>query len=123
MKKIALIITLVATFATAQIITIIDNGVKRKISVDTPTSGVTARAVDSIQEKKEIIVAFKDGADINDFANKYNLELKTKSVNKYYIFKNNSSLSDSELIAKVLEEDAKIISTIRPNWGFGFMAR
>jgi len=123
MKKIALTITLLATFASAEIITVIDNGVKRKISIDTPTNGIKARMIDSVQEKKEIIVAFKKGADINEFAKKYNLELKSKLAKKYYIFKNNSSLSDTELIAKILQKDIKTVSTIRPNWGFGFMAR
>ena len=123
MKKIALTITLLATFASAEIITVIDNGVKRKISIDTPTNGIKARMINSVQKKKEIIVAFKKGADINEFAKKYNLELKSKLAKKYYIFKNNSSLSDTELIAKILQKDIKTVSTIRPNWGFGFMAR
>jgi predicted RND superfamily exporter protein len=122
MKRVALLALIVASFASAKIITVVDNGVKRKISIDTP-SQINARMVGSTTaQKKEIIVAFKKEANRDAFAKKYNLSLKTVLAKKYYIYKNNSNLSDSDLIAKIIQTEKKIL-TIRPNWGFGFKAR
>ena len=122
MKKLILI-ALSSIFATAQIVTVIDNGVKRKIYLP-DSNGIKARMVgNELQtEKKELIVAFKKGANRSEFEKKYNLKLKTVLAKKYYIYKNNSNLSDSQLIAKIVSNETKI-KTIRPNWGFGFEAR
>ena len=119
MKKIVLI-ALLSLFANAQIVTVIDNGVKRKIYL--PNNDIKARMVDKNIDKKELIIAFKDNANIQEFAKKYSLKLKTVLAKKYYIFKNNSNLKDIDLISKIVSSE-DIIKTIRPNWGFGFVAR
>jgi len=120
MKKL-LLITILSIFANSQIITVIDGGVKRKIYLPDNNSSIKARMVEKNVNKKELIVAFKKGADIKTFAKKYNLQLKTTLAKKYYIFINNSNLDDSALINKIIANE-KYIKTIRPNWGFGFKA-
>jgi hypothetical protein len=122
MKRVALLALIVASFASAKIITVVDNGVKRKIAIETSSSYIKARGTVATTQKKEIIVAFKKEANRDAFAKKYNLSLKTVLAKKYYIYKNNSNLSDSDLIAKIIQTEKKIL-TIRPNWGFGFKAR
>ena len=124
MKRGLILIALIATFATSQIITIIDNGVKRKISIPDSTNSFNARVVDGSYSSrtKELIIAFKNSnIDINSFAKKYNLELKKRLIKNYYIFINNSNLSNSSLILKIYNEQKEAIKTIRPNYGFGNM--
>jgi len=122
MKK--LLLTTLITFVglNAQIVTIVDKGVERKIYIPDDNSTIIARSTDTEQPKKELIIAFKNSIDINKFASKYNLELKTDISKKYYIFKNKSNLDVASLIAKIILNE-KDIQTIRPNWGFGFKAR
>lgn len=119
MKKLALIL-LMATASYAEVVTIIDNGVERKINISTVNSGVKARMVSRKKESHNLIVAFKKGSKVNlsDFAQKYNLKLKKKLVIGYYIFLNESSMTDIELIEKISKENRAIVKTIRPNWGF-----
>jgi len=119
--KYLLIIALLNTLVFGKIITIIDNGVKRKISIPTPT--FQARALGDKKEKKELIIAFNKKINILEFAKKYNLELKRKIGKKYYIFKNTSSQKDIELMQTIMSQEKNLIKTIRPNWGFGFKAR
>ncbi|HGZ70015.1 MAG TPA: hypothetical protein ENL00_03260 [Nitratifractor sp.] len=123
MNKLASIVLLIASVASAQIITIIDNGVERKISLPSAPNGVNARAIQT--EQKSIMVAFKKGAavDIAAFSSQYNLVLTKKLSIGYYIFKNKSSLSDITLISLIQKENRARLKTIRPNWGFNNMPR
>jgi len=119
MKKLALIL-LMATMSYAEVATIIDNGVERKINLPTVSSNLQARMV--IGKRKEapgIVVSFKKDAKVNiaQFAKKYNLKLKKKLIIGYYIFANKSSLPDVKLIYKISQESKNIIKTVRPNWG------
>lgn len=118
MKRVIAIALLLASFTEAKVITIIDNGVERKISIPTAPDGVSARMVEKRQ--KSIIVAFKKGVnmDIAAFSAKYNIILHKKLSIGYYIFQNRSSFSDIELISKIQKENRNRIKTVRPNWGF-----
>jgi len=120
MKSI-LLLTIITLFANAQLLTVIDNGVKREIYLP-DSSSIEARGVDNNIAKQELIIAFKKDTNIKDFANRYNLEIKTVIAKKYFIFKNNSKLKDADLISKIISSES-CIKTIRPNWGFGFIAR
>jgi len=117
MKKI-IIALLLASFAEAKVITIIDNGIERKIALPSIPNGISARMIE--QNKKSIILAFKKGVtiDIDAFSKKYNLQLKKRLSIGYYIFQNKSSLTDLELISTIQKENKNRIKTIRPNWGF-----
>ena len=118
MKKIVLI-SILSIFINAQIVTVIDNGVERKIYLPEPKSKVHARMIGKKSPNSPgIIIAFKKKVDIDKFAKKYNLKLKRKVINKYYIFANMSTLPDVKLIAKIAKENNTTIKTIRPNWGF-----
>ena len=120
MKKI-LLTALIALVANAQNLTIIDNGVKRVISMPTQkVPAFQARAVGSVKrDGPGFIIAFKKGAnvDIKAFMKKYNLKLKKRLVIGYYIFVNQSTLPDVKVMYKIMQENKKIIKTIRPNWG------
>jgi Mor family transcriptional regulator len=121
MKRI-LTVAILTMVANSQIITIMDNGIKRKIYLPDNKTDILARSTNSNHPKKELIIAFKKGVNIEEFAKKYNLKLKTTVVKKYYIFKNRSNLDAGSLIAKIVVNESNI-KTIRPNWGFGFKAR
>ncbi len=121
MKKILISLSVLATVTYAQIVTIIDNGIERKIFLDTNKN--SAR---SIIKNSSIIISFKkDNINLDKFAKKYNLKLKkvisTKS--KYYIFINKSKYKDIKLIKLISKENKNIIKTIRPNWGLGMIPR
>jgi len=118
MKKI-LLLALIATFSFGKVVTIVDNGVERKISI--PSSNIKARYISS--EPTTIIVAFKGSVDIDRFEKKYRVKLKKSLSAGYYIFINNSKYSDIELISIISKESKTIIKTVRPNWGFGMIAR
>ena len=119
MKKLIILI-LASLFLEAKLVTIIDNGVKRVIELPDKSNLNKAIALSVDKKNKEIILAFKKGAkaDIKSFEKKYNLKLKKHMLSGYYIFINNSNLSDIELIYKISKENSNIIKTIRPNWGF-----
>jgi len=120
MKKI-LLITLITLFANGENITILDNGVKRVISMPTPkTPTFQARAVGIKKDGPGFIVAFKKGTkiDIDKFMKKYNLKLKKRLIIGYYIFINKSTLPDVKVMNKIMKENNITIKTIRPNWGF-----
>jgi len=119
MKKLTILI-LASLFLQAKLVTIIDNGIKRVIELPDKDNLNTPRGVDTSLYKKEIILAFKKDkkVDIKSFEKKYNLKLKKHLLSGYYIFINNSNLSDIELIYKISKENSNIIKTIRPNWGF-----
>ncbi len=122
MKKI-LITALVATAAFSQNLTVIDNGVKRVISIPSAPKAPTfqVRAVEGIKKDGPgFIVAFKKGVkvDIDNFAKKYNLKLKKKLIAGYYIFVNKSTLPDVKVMYNIMQENRDILKTVRPNWGF-----
>jgi len=119
MRKLVLIAFL-ATFGFSQIITVVDKGVVRKIYIKDNKSFL-ARGMQQ-NNFSQIIVAFKDASKIKEFAKKYKLSLKKRLKTGYFIFINNSNLSDSELILKIIKEQKDIIKTIRPNYGFGNIA-
>jgi len=122
MKNLALTLALLITLGTSKIITIIDNGVERKINIEVNTSIVKTRSVNS--KSKGIIIAFKNSqVNVLEFSKKYKIKLKKRLKIGYYIFENNSLNSDIELISKILKENKKLIKTIRPNWGFGMGIR
>jgi len=122
MKKLLILSILVTSFSFSQIITIIDKGVERKISV--PDINVKARYISDTSDNRGIIVLFKSSSvDIKKFSNEYNLKLKKRLSIGYYIFKNESNLNDIELISKITKEEKNIIKTIRPNWALGMMPR
>jgi len=117
-----LIVALISAFSFGKIITIVDNGIKRKIAI--PDNTISARATNSsLETKKELIISFAKEVDIKNFSKTYKLELKKKIGSKYYIFQNNSTLDDVSLMQKIIEDNSTLIKTIRPNWGFGFQAR
>ena len=119
MKKLALILLMI-TASYAEVVTIIDNGIERKINLATVNSNVQARmAVSTRKDAPGIVVAFKKDAkvDIVQFTKKYNLKLKKKLIIGYYIFSNKSSMPDIKLIYKISQESKDIIKTVRPNWG------
>ena len=118
MKRVIAISLLLASFIEAKVITIIDNGVERKIAIPAAPNGISARVIENRQ--KSIIIAFKKGThvDLAAFSRKYSIELQKKLSIGYYIFQNESSLSDLELISTIQKENKSQIKTIRPNWGF-----
>ena len=118
MKKIAAVTLLLASFIEAKIITIIDNGIERKIAIPSTSNGISARMIET--QKKSIIIAFKKGVniDLEAFSRKYKIKLEKKLSIGYYIFQNKSTLSDIELVSTIQKENKNRIKTIRPNWGF-----
>jgi len=124
MKKL-LVVVLLSVISYAKIVTIVDNGVKRKIFLP-DSKNFQARVVGKTSANQPgIIVAFKKGStvDVKAFESKYNLKLKKKLVAGYYIFNNFSTLTDIKLVNKIANESKDIIKTIRPNWGFNNKAR
>jgi len=124
MKKL-LVVVLLSVISYAKIVTIVDNGVKRKIFLP-DSKNFQARVVGKTSTNQPgIIVAFKKGStvDVKAFESKYNLKLKKKLVAGYYIFNNFSTLTDIKLVNKIANESKDIIKTIRPNWGFNNKAR
>jgi len=124
MKKL-LVVVLLSVISYAKIVTIVDNGVKRKIFLP-DSKNFQARVVGKTSANQPgIIVAFKKGStvDVKAFESKYNLKLKKKLVAGYYIFNNFSTLTDIKLVNKIANESKDIIKTIRPNWGFSNKAR
>ena len=115
MKKLLIIAVLVA-LSSAKVITVIDNGIERKVDINT-TLKQKARMVNG--QGSDIIVAFKKGAkvDIANFEKKYNLKLKKRLIAGYYIFSNNSKLTDLEVISDIINRSKSIIKTVRQNWG------
>lgn len=71
-----------------------------------------------LTSKDGLILKFSTNAvAIEAFEKEFNLEFIKKLQIGYYIFENQSTLSDLKLIDKILESDsASSIQTIRPNW-------
>ena len=68
--------------------------------------------VDSSKSNNGFIIDFKKGANIDKFALKYHLKLKTKMQIGLYIFDNNSNKSDLELLKEILKNNKDIIKSI-----------
>ena len=88
------------TFANNKTITIIDNKVKRVVSVD------------NSRTNNGFIIDFKKGIAIDKFALKYHLKLKKKMQIGLYIFNNNSNKSDLVLLKEILKNDKENIKSI-----------
>ena len=106
-----------------------DGGVLRTMLVEKKRPKLEARSIssnskqkpaklDKLNSKVGIIVSFKDKTtDIDTFASRYNIKLKTKMKIGYYIFENSTSYTDIVLIQNILADDTNNkIDTIRPNW-------
>jgi hypothetical protein len=118
MKNIAILTFLLISYSYSEVITIIDNGIERKIYV------ASKNDPRSVIKEKGIIISFKSkDVNINDFVSEYKLRLKKRLSAGYYIFINNSKYSDVDLISKIYKEKSDIVKTIRPNWGLGMMPR
>lgn len=105
-------------------ITILDNGVKRKVKVlktDIPNTSEPAlrtyKATTNATTNSGVIVSFKDTntLSLDEFEKKYNLELKTKMLIGYYIFYNKSSKSDVEIVSEIIQNETNV-RTVKPNW-------
>ncbi len=122
MKKITLFLLFLIMAIDAKIITILDNGIVRKIEIDS-TYKMEARGINPTQQKG-LIVKLQKGVDPLAFAQKFQLKLKKAlKIPNYYIFENKSDKSDLELIAKIIKEAKEKIVTIRPNYSFNFLPR
>ncbi len=117
MKKL-IILAVLAALANGEIVTVISNGVERKINIPGTKLNKARKAVHG---GEGIIIAFKKEKSVNvpEFAKKYSLILKKKLIAGYYIFENNSTYSDLSLISQIIKDQNSTIKTIRPNWGFG----
>jgi hypothetical protein len=71
-----------------------------------------------LTSKDGLILKFStDSVAIEAFEKEFNLKFIKKLQIGYYIFENQSTWSDFELIDKILESDSALsIRTIRPNW-------
>ncbi len=122
MKKIAYFLVFISLL-DAKVITILDNGVQRKIALPIPPNGMQARMINTSQTN-ELIIKLKKGVNPNEFAKKFSLRLKKiLKLPNYYIFKNESGKSISMLIVQIIQKSKDEIQTIRPNFCFGLIAR
>ena len=87
---------------------------------DVNQSGITQRfAIDNkLNSKDGLLIKFSDNSiEISLFEKQFNVTLKEKLRIGYYVFMNNSSLSDMALMQKILaSSEGKNIETIKPNW-------
>lgn len=107
-------------YAKYDFVTILDNGVKRKVKVlQTESTQTQLKSTRSITKANNsgVIVAFTNTQtpSIDDFEKKYSLQLKTKLLIGYYIFYNLSSKSDVEVVEEIIENESSV-KTVRPNW-------
>ena len=87
---------------------------------DVNQSGITQRfAIDNkLNSKDGLLIKFSDNSiEISLFEKQFSVTLKEKLRIGYYVFMNNSSLSDMALMQKILaSSEGKNIETIKPNW-------
>ena len=119
MKKILILALMLISYSFSEVITIVDNGIERKIYIDSQNDPR------SVINERGIIISFKnpEDTDIAGFSKEYDLKLKKRLSAGYYIFINESKYSDIDLISKISKEKKDIIKTIRPNWGLGMVPR
>lgn len=137
MRKSTLFIVLIITFASStfalskkmetmdaeqnyRVFTILDKGVKRTILIPKESrfeGKMSPYSAKQIEAQEGIVIQFAapETVDIEAFEAKYRLKLISKMVIGYYIFKNQSKLSDIALIEKILKEETGI-KTLKPNW-------
>jgi hypothetical protein len=100
--------------------------VEIKKSTDSNISTLTTQSatVDRLASKEGIIIDFKTlPLPIKEFEKMFNLKLKEKLQIGYYIFENQSTLSDIELIDTILKSEIKeSLKTVRPDWKMGVEA-
>lgn len=98
-------------------VTILENGVKRKISVlKTNNTKKTVSTYDA-KANKGLIVSFKniEETSIPEFEKKYGLKLRKKLIIGYYIFANVSAKTDMEIVQAIIQNEVNI-QTVKPNW-------
>jgi len=87
---------------------------------DVNQSGITQRlAIDNkLNSKDGLLITFTDKSmEIEAFSKKFELEFKEKLKIGYYVFVNNSSLSDMRLMQRILaSSEGEKVETIKPNW-------
>ena len=87
---------------------------------DVNQSGITQRlAIDNkLNSKDGLLIKFLDKSiKIEAFSKKFELEFKEKLKIGYYVFINNSSLSDMRLMQRILaSSEGEKVETIKPNW-------
>jgi hypothetical protein len=101
--------------------TVLDKGIKRTILIPNRNSSKTktTRSINqqNPNQKQGIIVSFYTilPTTISDFETKYHVKLKTELLNTYYIFTNNSKMSDVSLIQTIIKNETNV-KTLKPNW-------
>ncbi len=125
-----LLITILSFSLFGSSITIIDNGIKRKLIVPKmlleKQEGINARGTNSQIPftKRGLLIKFKDSnIDLEAFAQKYGLKFKRKLSIGYIVFDNISQKSDVEIINEILANEKDNIKSIRPNWPLGVGVR
>jgi len=89
------------SFANNQKVTIIDNKVKKVVTID------------NLKYKNSgFIIDFKKNINIKEFEKRYKLKLKTKMQIGLYIFYNYSNKSDLEVLKEILKNDKNNIKSI-----------
>ena len=107
-----------------------DGGIEQTILVEIKKEGESnssmssqsaTATVDKLNSKVGIVIDFKNlPLPIEEFEKLFNLKLKEKLQIGYYIFDNQSTLSDIELIDAILKSDMReSLKTVRPNWEMG----
>ena len=101
-------------------ITILDKGIKRKITIpkdDRLRNKFNPYSAKELSSKDGIIICFKDTVlpSIGEWEVKYGLKLKKKLLTGYYIFKNISEYSDVEIVSEIIENETNV-KTVKPNW-------
>ena len=105
-----------AASTTKKTITVLDKGIKRQITIPS-VSSKKANSKQQSNTKDGVIVVFKDSTlvSIGEFETKYGLRLKSKLVIGYHIFDNQSSMSDSDIVKNIIENENNV-KTVKPNW-------
>ena len=102
-----------------------DNGVEQVILIELKDAnnsiGIDSDANNKLYSKDGVIIDFSNlSIDIEEFEKLFHLKLKEKLQIGYYIFENQSDLSDIILIETILNSNMKeSIKTIRANWEMG----
>ncbi len=101
-------------------VTILDKGTKRIILIpkdENQTNKMTAYSAKQLESKEGIMVSFKNTSQlsISEFETKYGLKFKKKLIIGYYIFKNISENSDTQIIANIIKNETNV-KTVKPNW-------
>ena len=105
-----------AASTTKKTITVLDKGIKRHITIPS-VSSKKANSKQQSNTKDGVIVVFKDSTlvSIGELETKYGLRLKNKLVIGYHIFDNQSSISDSDIVKNIIENENNV-KTVKPNW-------